>query len=169
MPEPAASTAAIPTPPPPQRSWLRIAGLLLGAIAFLYAMVIADLALRARHAYLEGEKYVRWNGHPAEKKTALETEFQKNKKPLDRALAKNEISKEEYDRKLEALTFDLEFRLGESSLKYAYAWYKTAYELFTPPETPWSRHARAKAPHILEEWKKELRAKGVPFEDYMLE
>ena len=59
--------------------------------------------------------------------------------------------------------------MKESSLKYAYQWYKDTYELFSPPESKWVKFAREKAPQALELWKQELREKKIPFEDYMFE
>lgn len=56
-----------------------------------------------------------------------------------------------------------------ASPKDAYAWYQTAAELFTPPESKWSRLARQKMPQAKERWKAELRSKGIPFEDYMID
>ena len=53
--------------------------------------------------------------------------------------------------------------------KLAYAWYESAATLFTPPESKWSRMAREKMPAAKERWKAELRAKGIPFTDEMLQ
>jgi hypothetical protein len=70
---------------------------------------------------------------------------------------------------LDVLQFDNDFVLQESSLKYAYQWYKDTYELFSPPESKWVKQAREKAPKALELWKEELRQQKIPFEDYMFE
>ena len=142
---------------------------IFGVIIALYGMVYLDVVLRARSSYLEGEKYWRWNEHPEEKKAALNKKFENDKQALDKKLSKNSINREEYDRQLEILQFDREHALNESSLKYAYVWYRTAYELFSPPESKWVRLSREKAPLAKDKWKEELKAKNVPFEDYMLE
>jgi hypothetical protein len=90
----------------------RLLWILLG-VAAVYGMVCIDVVLRARHAYLEGEKAQR---------------------PQD-----------------------------------AYAWYESAATLFVPPESKWSRMARAKMPEAKEKWKTDLRARHIPFDDAMLE
>ena len=71
--------------------------------------------------------------------------------------------------KVELIQFDLNFRIAESSVKYAYIWYRTAYELFSPPESKWVKLSREKAAAAKEKWKEELRARKVHFEDYMLD
>ena len=152
-----------------RRKWVKNLCWVLGTVAVLYGMIYADVVLRARESYLEGEKYMRWSEHPEEKKAELDLGFEKSKTKLDRDLASGHIKKDEYDRRLEILQFDRSRKLEESSLKYAYVWYKTAYELFSPPESKWVRLSREKATIAKEKWKDELRAKKVPFEDYMLE
>lgn len=41
---------------------------------------------------------------------------------------------------------------AENPAKYAYIWYRTAAESFSPPETRWTRLARKKAPDALALW-----------------
>jgi len=65
--------------------------------------------------------------------------------------------------------FSLERKLKESSIKYAYVWYQTAVELFSPPDSKWVKLSRGKMPAARELWKAELRTKNIPFEDYMLD
>ncbi len=125
--------------------------------------------MRAREAYLEGEKYMSWSEDPKLKAADLTQKFEKGKSSLDAKLGKNKISRDEYDRELETLAFDRDRQMEESSLKYAYVWYQTAYELFSPPESKWVRLSREKARIAREKWKQELRLKNIPFEDYMLD
>ena len=140
-----------------------------GTIFLLYAMVYVDVTLRARESYQEAEKYWRWAEHPEEKKAELDQKLQRDKDELAGRLQSRKLSKNEYDRRLEILVFDYRRNLEESSLKYAYVWYKTAYELFSPPESKWVKLSRQKAPLAKEKWKEELRAKKIPFEEYMLD
>ncbi len=149
--------------------WVKNALWIASTIAILYGMVYVDVILRARESYMEGEKYWRWSEHPEEKSAALEQEFNKEKAGLDEKLAKNKLTKDEYDRRLEIAQFDRDRSLDESSIKYAYVWYKTAYELFSPPESKWVRLSREKAPLAKEKWREELRARKIPFEEYMLD
>lgn len=67
------------------------------------------------------------------------------------------------------MEFDRELELQESSIKYAYQWYKDTYELFSPPESRWVRRAREKAPIALNLWKKELEQMKIPTTSLMLE
>ena len=56
-----------------------------------------------------------------------------------------------------------------STGQLAYAWYETAAELFSPPESRWSRLAREKMPLAKERWKAELAAKHIPPEDSLFD
>ncbi|OGR83856.1 MAG: hypothetical protein A2636_06740 [Elusimicrobia bacterium RIFCSPHIGHO2_01_FULL_64_10] len=152
-----------------RKPWVRNLLWTAGTVLVLYAMVAADVVLRAREAYREGEKYMRWHEHPDQKESELRKEFERGKSALDRKLAAGKIPKERYDRELEILKFDLDRRREESAVKYAYVWYQTAYELFSPPESRWVKLSRAKAPAAKEKWKEELRSQNIRFEDYMLE
>ena len=152
-----------------QKKWVRYGLLTLGTIAALYGMIYIDVVCRAKESYLQGEKYWRWNEHPEEKQAELDAQFNQAKAELDKKLAANALKKDEYDRQMEILQFDHDRHMEESSIKYAYVWYQTAYELFSPPESKWVKLSREKAPLAKEKWKEELRAKNIPFEDYMLE
>ncbi len=152
-----------------QKRWVKTAGLVLLCIGAVYALIYADVVLRARSAYLEGEKYWSWHSNPQEKAKALESAFAEEKAALDTQLAKGKLKKEEHGQQLEIAQFNRDQKLKESSIKYAYIWYQTVVELFSPPESKWVRLAREKMPQAKELWKQELKAKNIPFEDYMLE
>lgn len=149
--------------------WTRIVGLIVMCVAIVYALIYTDIVLRARSAYLQGEKYWQWYENPAQKDIALAKEFEKEKSKLDAKLAKKKISQDDHNSQLEILKFTHDQKLKESSIKYAYIWYQTVVELFSPPESKWVRLSREKMPKAKELWKQELRAKKIPFEDYMLE
>lgn len=138
-------------------------------VVIMYLLVYIDLVLRARHAYLEAEKYYFWYEHPEEKQKALQEKFNLEKSKFDKKLLKKKISKEEYERNLEIAKFNLERELEESAIKYAYIWYQTAVELFSPPESKYVRLSRKKMETARELWKKELESKGIKVEPYMLE
>jgi hypothetical protein len=59
--------------------------------------------------------------------------------------------------------------MEESSIKYAYIWFQTTVELFSPPESKWVKLARKKMPLAKSLWQKELESKGIKVEPYMLE
>jgi len=151
------------------RRLLRWAVPALAVLAAVYVLVYADLVLRARSAYLEGEKYMLWQERPEEKKAFYEAEFSREKAGLDREKAEGRLSENEYSQRLELERFRADEAVAESSLKYAYHWYKTAVELFSPPESRWVRLSRSRMGEAKELWKAELRAKKIPFEEYMLE
>lgn len=139
------------------------------AIIGVYAIMAVDVRSRARASYLEAEKYMDWHRNPESKKLFFSDSFRKNKSHLDKLLAEKKLTEETYRDQLDALEFERDFHLSESSLKYAYQWYKDTYELFTPPESEWARQAREKAPMALEMWKQELKGQNIPFEDSMFE
>jgi len=56
-----------------------------------------------------------------------------------------------------------------SSGQMAYVWYETAATLYTPPASKWSLLAREKMPAAKARWKAELKARGIPVDDAMLE
>jgi len=151
------------------KRWLPTISLVIVTGIIVYLMVYIDVRSRAKQAYLEGEKYWTWAEQPELKKKALEEKFIKEKLKLDRQLQKGKITKVDYEKKIEILKYEQERELEESAIKYAYYWYQTAVELFSPPETKWVRLAREKMHVAKEKWKNELRQKGIPFEDYMIE
>lgn len=135
---------------------------LIGTLG-VYGLIYRDVVSRARESFEEAEKYMEWHRHPEKKKEFFDRKFELEKSKLTAA------SDAERREKLEALAFDRDFAVGESSLKYAYQYYKDTTELFSPPESKWVKMARAKAPEALEMWKQELREKKIPFEDTMFE
>lgn len=151
------------------KKWQGIALWVLGTAAVTYGMIYIDVIQRAKESYLQGEKYMRWADHPEEKAKEVDQQFERDKRALDAKLSKGSVSKEEYDRDLDLLQFDREQSLKESSVKYAYVWFQTAAELFSPPESEWVKKARVQMPVAKERWKSELRAKKIPFEDYMID
>ena len=151
------------------KKWQKIALLAAGTLAVMYAMVYMDVVLRAKEAYFEGEKYWNWSDHPEKYVQYLETQLATDKAELQNKLTKGKISQDEYDREWQLLQFDHEQQLKESTIKYAYIWYQTAVDLFSPPTSKWVQLARQKMPQAKERWKAELRAKNIPFEDYMID
>lgn len=149
--------------------WARRLLAVLGVGAAVYGVVALDVVLRARSAYLEGEKYMRWHLHPEEKKAHFESEYLEKKAGLDASHAKGEIGKEEFEDRLELALFERDHLTGESSAKYAYIWFQTAVELFTPPESRWVEKARGRMAEARRIWQEELKAKGIPFEGTMFE
>ena len=138
-------------------------------IAAVYGMARVDLYYRSRSAYLEGEKWMEWSRKPELKKAHFDAELAAREGELSRELAKGLLDKASHDRKAGLARFERDQAVAESSLKYAYVWYQTAAELFSPPENRWSALARVKMGEARELWKKELDAQKIPYQDYMLE
>lgn len=151
------------------KKYYRSVILVIFVIMLVYIFVYVDVLLRARSAYYEAEKYMDWYYHPEKKLQFLENEAKIEKQKLDKLRAKNKISENEYKIKLELIEFNKQRKLEESSLKYAYIWYKTVVDLFSPPESKWVKLARQKIPVVRQMWKEELVKKGYKIEDYMLE
>jgi hypothetical protein len=138
-------------------------------VAAVYGMARVDLILRARSAYLEGEKWSQWSREPELKKAHFDAELASREAELSVELAKGRIDLAAYERKAGLARFERDQAVEESSLKYAYVWYQTAAELFSPPENRWSVLARARMTETRALWKKELDARKIPYQDYMLE
>lgn len=151
------------------RAFGRSALIAAALVAAVYAMARVDLVLRARSAYLEGEKWSEWSRKPELKKAHFDAELAAREGELSRELAKGRLDRAAYERKAGLARFERDQAVAESSLKYAYVWYQTAAELFSPPENRWSVLARAKMAETRVLWKKELDARKIPYQDYMLE
>ncbi|MEW6040544.1 MAG: hypothetical protein AB1633_03390 [Elusimicrobiota bacterium] len=151
------------------RKYLKVAITIAVVIILIYALVYVDVILRARSAYLEGEKYLSWYNNPQLKNAVIEEKYNKEKKQIEVKLTKGKIKKDEYDRQLQVIEFKKKRELEESSIKYAYVWYQTAVELFSPPESKWVKLSREKMHKAKELWRQELVKKGIKVEDYMLE
>lgn len=151
------------------RSAARAAAAAALLIAAIYGMARADLALRARSAYLEGEKWMEWSRRPELKKAHFDAELAAREGELSRELAKGRLDRAAFERKTGLARFERDQAVAESSLKYAFVWYQTAAELFSPPENRWSALARGRMAEARALWKKELDARKIPYQDYMLE
>lgn len=132
-------------------------------------MAYVDVILRARSAYLEGEKYLEWNRRPELKTAHFDALLAKKEARLRRELQAGKMQPEELAQRLELARFERDQSASESSLKYAYIWFQTAVELFSPPESRWVRLSRVKMAEAKEAWRAELKAKKIPFEEFMLE
>ncbi len=161
--------APAPAASPARPFWVAPLGWAAFAAAFIYGLAYVDLTLRARSAYLEGEKYMAWASDPKSKAAFFDAELAKRTGELKSEYERGRVSKEELAQRLALAKFSRDEAVAESSLKYAYVWYQTAVELFSPPESRWVVLSRKKMPEAKALWKAELRAKKIPFEDYMLD
>jgi hypothetical protein len=141
----------------------------LGLFAAVWAMAAVDTVLRARSAFLEGEKWMEWSRRPELKKAHFDAELAAREAALKKDLDAGRLAAADHERKVFLARFERDQAVAESSLKYAFVWYQTAAELFARPANPWARDARAKMTEARESWKKELDAAKVPYRDYMLE
>jgi hypothetical protein len=142
--------------------------LLLSVLAFA-VLVSCDLAARARTAYLEGEKYMAWHAQPSLKRAHYDALLAADKVRLAREKAEGRLSMAELDQRFELLRAERDERVAESSAKYALRWFETAAGLFSPPETPGTRTARARAADARAAWLSELKAAKIPYQAYQVE
>lgn len=149
--------------------WARRSVLAAGCAAAFAFAVYADLWLRARTAVLTGDRYMAWAGDVPAKKAWFDSELAQEKAELDRELAAGRMAPPEHAQRVVLAEFRRDEAVAESSLKLAYHWYKTAVELFSPPETTYVRRARERMAEAKRLWKAELDAAKVPYEEYMLE
>ena len=140
-----------------------------GGICAVYALIAGDMWLRARSAYQEGEKYMRWYEDPQAKKAELEAELADHKQQAKKQFDAGDFSEDEYKERIEILDFDYEESMKESSVKYAYIWFQTTVELFAKPESRWVKLSREKMLLAKQKWQEELKAKNIPFEPYMMD
>ncbi|OGS40650.1 MAG: hypothetical protein A2506_12465 [Elusimicrobia bacterium RIFOXYD12_FULL_66_9] len=150
-------------------SWRRALLTAAALLAFVYGAAYTDLVLRARSAYLEGEKWMEWSRKPELKKAHFDAILAAREKDLTKEREAGRLAPAAFTQKMGLARFERDQALSESSLKYAYVWYQTAAELFTPPESRWVVMSRARMKETRELWKKELDAKKVPYRDYMLD
>ncbi len=138
-------------------------------VVVIYAMTRIDLVLRARAAYLEGEKWLEWSRRPELKQAHFDAELSARMDEFSAELAQGKFARAAYVRKTGLARFERDQAMAESSLQYAYVWYQTAAELFSPPENRWSIRARGKMNSTRVLWKEELEVQHVRYQDYMLE
>ncbi|MCS7184695.1 MAG: hypothetical protein NZ870_02050 [bacterium] len=138
---------------------------LIGVVAAIYLIVGFDVYMRAKEAYNQGMKYLNWHENPELKKEYYIKEYDKKLEKLK----KKKLSDEEFKAELELLEFEKNEKIKESSIKYAYQWFKDCYELFSPPESIYVKKARLLAPECKMKWREELEAKKIPYEEYNLD
>ncbi|RLD16203.1 MAG: hypothetical protein DRI36_06020 [Caldiserica bacterium] len=139
-------------------------------IVYLLVLIVVyiDVILRARSAYLMGEKYWRWHFNPELKKNYLEEERKKKLEKLEEKFRKGKIDKIEYEDEKMLIEEEFRWKMNESSIKNAYMWYKTVVDLFQPPKSKYVKLSEVKMKKALQLWKEELKRKGIKFEEYML-
>ena len=126
--------------------------------------------LAARPVRLSGgEKYLEWDRHPELKAAYLDHVLAEKQARLQGERAAGRLTAAELEQRLALARFERDEAMKESSLKYAYVWFQTAVELFSPPESRWVIRSRQQMAAAKELWKKELDAKKIPYQDYMLE
>ncbi len=153
----------------PARHWRRAVAAWAVCALVAYGMVYCDLWLRARAACREGEKYLEWNLHPGLKAAGLDRTLAVQTARLQAQQQAGSITPQDLDRRLALARFARDESMRESSLKYAYVWFQTAAELFSPPESRWVLLSRKRMPEARRLWKAELDSRHVRYQDYMLE
>jgi hypothetical protein len=147
----------------------RISLTVLAALLGVYAIAYVDLVLRARSAYYEGEKYLLWNKSPELKAAHFNAILAEKEKNLAQDFKSGKMTDKELDERRTLSRYERDQAVSESSLKYAYVWFQTAVELFSPPESKWVVLSRVKMAEAKQLWKEELGRKKIPYQDYMLE
>lgn len=138
---------------------------ILGAVALavlVFGAAYADLVLRARSAYLEGEKYLEWSRRPELQRAYFDSVLETRRSELAAERRAGRLSQAEFDKKSALAVFERDQSVAESPLKYAYVWFKTAAEMMTPPESRWVVLSRARMGEARSLWQRELDAHKVP-------
>lgn len=141
----------------------------LACAAGVYALAGADVVFRARNAYNEGEKHLLWARAPELKKAALNAELAENERRLMLDFKAGRLARPELDQRLALARLARDEAFNESSAKLAYVWFQTSVELFSKPENHWSALSRRKMAQAKDLWRRDLEAKKIPYEDFMLE
>lgn len=141
----------------------------LGLAAAVAAIAAGDCVLRARSAYLEGEKWMSWHADPKLKAAHFDAELAARLAALDAEAKSGRLEPAAAERKRLLARFERDQAVAESSAKYAFVWFQTAAELFAKPDNRWARRARERMAEAKALWKAELDARKVPYRDYMLE
>jgi hypothetical protein len=126
---------------------LRAAALAALAAGAFLSLAAADLALRARSALKEAERYG----------------------SLAAAPAPAAPSPSPAGRERDLLEARRDYLASQSPAKMSYIWYKSAAEDFAFPGNPWAARARARLPGALAAWRADLAARGVKAEPWMTE
>lgn len=145
-----------------------LAAVLAGALG-VYALASGDLALRARCARREGEKYMRWLREPGLRRAHYDGVLRAEKSRLESLRARGRMDEAQYRERARLAELGIEEAAGESSAKQAYRWFQVEAELFSPP---WRRTGGPSARRLEEAralWERELEAASVPRPDFMLE
>ncbi len=108
---------------------------LTGVWLFLNIAAAVDVTLRARSAYLEGMKYLKWHNDPASKKKALDLWLGKSTSKIAAA------DERETDLLNESLQMQYKIKMEDNDAKNAYYWFKTVIECFQPPRSAYVKKA----------------------------
>jgi len=114
----------------------KAAGIVLsvaGVWLFVNAASYVDVTLRARSAYLEGIKYLKWHSDPGVKKKALDLWIERAESKIP--------SSDEKDLLRESLKTQYEIKMKDNDAKNAYYWFKTVIETFQPPRSVYVKRA----------------------------
>lgn len=135
---------------PRARKAAGIVAALAGVWLFLNAAAAVDVTLRARSAYLEGEKYLKWHSNPAAKKKELDLWAEKAKSKIIAVDAKEKELLEE------SLQMQYKIKMEDNDAKNAYFWFKTVIECFQPPRSAYVRRAEKKITEAEKLWKESM-------------
>lgn len=134
-------------------------------VAAAFAVAGLDLASRARAAYRQAETLERQALRPPERDRAVESMFLDGVAALDR----RRLSPGDREIEIEILRKRWEEARLRSPWTEAYHAWKDVYELYSPPETRWSRRARLLAPAARQRWREDWTARGLPFAEGLLD
>lgn len=155
-------------PPPPRPAALRLAPVAL-AVLGLYAALTVETLARARRLSQRADAAWREATDPAQRRDALEKAFAADARRLvaghQRAAPPRDVRRLDTD----VLHARHDVRSLDFPSKRAFYGYRSVYRHAAPPESPWSRRARLRAPAARELWRRELAQRRLPVEPWMLD
>jgi len=140
--------------------------LFAAAAALLSGLVWADLASRARRAYLEGERYMEWHAHPERQRAYWDSWLAGEEARRGALVAAGRMSAEESRLRAGLARAERDERVAEDPLKYAVRWYETGADLFSTPPNPWTARTRTRLEEARALWRGELAASGLKPEEF---
>ncbi len=136
---------------------------------FVGAATAADVALRARAACRQGERWLDFAAHPEKRRALLDARLTARLNELDKERADGRLDADEFSRASGLARFERDRDAAADAPERAYVWFESAADLFSPPQTRWSARGRAGMAQARELWRRERRARGLPVEDYRLQ
>lgn len=155
--------------PAVRRLSFRWTGPFLLSLLGLYAVLALETLARARRLCHRADTAWAEALDPARRREALERAFAREADRWAAGRARAPGSRDILRLETDILQARHEIRSAGSPAKLAFYNYRSVYRHAAPPESPWSRRARLRAPAARELWRRDLAQRRLPVEPWMLD